>query len=437
MLKKVVAASAAVLMMAGTAAAATREINLYGASAQYLFWNDAAGDFLRTKNCTVATDREAVQFDSSHGITVGTNCGAYGGDTVVISYTSKASFDGVMAANSQVHPDAANTGCTAANERKVATYNVDQPEYNPVGTLALDCRDITLGASDVAAESFIQISSGKLKGPNTGSTATASRNFVANPVDGSGMITYNPLIVPFAPFLSKDVTLSTCDGGTNAGEMCATTGDCPGSTCSAKELDNVSREMLVQIFSGNAWYWSDFGAGFPAEPITVCLRHAGSGTHATLDLAIMNSKWGAGLAIAENAADPIIWFNDGSSDEMKCINGNYGTTYAIGYADADQLEGTSSYPNVYQPKYNGFAPTRVNIRNGLYDWWSAQWMYEAPGELTNIHKVITDLVAFASLPANIPSTKAKFWAAQNEMTWMKGSDFKYPTFQGANDPQTP
>lgn len=432
MLKKIAAVSAAVLMVAGAtgaAQAATRNINLYGASAQYLFWNDASDDFLATKGCS---NIQQAEFDSKNGITKGEACTSYAGDDVVIRYSSKASFDGVMAAKNLEHPDAP-TSCTNKAERPMVT---------DISAAALSCQDVTLGASDVAAEAFTQISSGQLKGPLGG--GFVSRNFVASPVDGSGMTTFNPLVVPFAPFVSNNVTMSTCDGGDLAGEMCSDLADCgAGATsCTAKPLDNVSREMLVNIFSGQAWYWSDFGAGFPAEPITVCLRHAGSGTHATLDHAVMNSKWGANLVVSESAADPIVYFNDGSSDEMKCISSNKGAItpalYAIGYADADQLSAKPEYaPYVTSPKYNGYKATRVNIRNGLYDWFSAQWMYMNPAEAATNKAVVTDLVAFAANPDNIPSTKANYWAAQDEMTWFKDSDLTYPGYRGAAIPQLP
>jgi len=430
MFKKIIATSAAVLMVAGAAGAAqaaTRNINLYGASAQYLFWNDAADDFLSTRGCK---NIQRAEFDSKNGITQGEACTGYGDDTVIIRYSAKASFDGIMAAKNLEHPDAP-TSCSNKAERPMAT---------DIAATSLSCQDVTLGASDVAAEAFTQISSGQLKGPLGG--GFVSRDFVANPVDGSGMTTYNPLVVPFAPFVSNNVTMNTCDGGDLAGEMCSDVTDCgAGATdCTSKPLDNISREMLVNIFSGQAFYWNDFGAGFPAEPITVCLRHAGSGTHSTLDHAVMNKKWGASLVVSESASDPIVYFNDGSSDMMKCITGNKGVTspYAIGYADADQLEGGSAYAAfAYGPKYNGFSPTRVNIRNGLYDWFSAQWMYMNPAEAAPNKAVVTDLVAFAANPANIPSTKANYWAAQDEMTWFKDSDLGYPGYRGAAIPQTP
>jgi len=437
MFKKFVAASAAVLMMAGVASAATREINLYGASAQYLFWNDAADDFMTDKGCSGIV--QAQDADKKNGITLGYACSAYGDDDLIIRYSAKASFDGIMAMKNTEHPDAPTT-CTNKSERPMA----DVVSGTTVTSLA--CKDVTLGASDVAAEAFVQQSIGSELGPNGGDFVF--RDFVSNPVDGSGLNTYNPVVVPFAPFLSKNVTMSTCDGGVDDGEMCQTLSDCgDGATgCTAKPVANISREMMVNIFSGQATMWSDFGAGFPAQPITVCLRHAGSGTHATIDHAVMNNKWGGQLMVFENAAAPIAWFNDGSSDMMKCVTANKTTdinntdVYAIGYADADQLEAKPEYaPYAYRPKYNGYNPTRVNIRNGLYDWFSAQWLYEDPNEpnYSLTHQVVLDLNAFAANPAKIPSTKAKYWASQDEMVFFKNSDYLYPGFRGATNHVNP
>jgi len=86
---------AAMLGLAGTAQAAT-EINLYGASAQYLFWNDAADGFLTAKGCS--TVQQAEDAAGKSGITRGYACtGLPGSPDVIIRYKSKASYDGIRA----------------------------------------------------------------------------------------------------------------------------------------------------------------------------------------------------------------------------------------------------------------------------------------------------------------------------------------------------
>lgn len=471
---KAAIAGASMLAMVGTASAADVNINIYGASAQHLFWNDAADDFLTSKGCTgVVQD----QFDSKHGITKGT-CGS---DTVYIRYSSKASFDGIRAMKgSGGDPD----GCGSPYFRKM----VDETTcpWDGVGgtnCLALKCVDVTLGASDVAGESFTQESHGQLKGHLGG--GWIDRVFTG--VDASGLTPYQPLVVPFGFFANNSVTKTkclgpdpteptadahkaiskwgyqcydpdedghsedcigyykcidgTCSGGVNAGQACTRANQCPdvdeaNTRCERIPLDNITRLMANMIFNGQAWYWTDFGAWYNSDPIVACLRHAGSGTHATLDYAVMRGNgWGWPLWTTESASDPTVWFNDGSSDEMKCIDQLAG---AIGYADADQLAGSSNYPNVHALRY-GVEPTREKIRNGEYDFYSNQWMYEDPNEpnYSQTHPWVVNLYAFASNPANIPVTKANYWATQGEMVFNKTSDQAYPGYVGASIPQLP
>jgi hypothetical protein len=464
---------AAMFGLVGAASAATVNINIYGASAQHLFWNDAADNFLIAQGCTnVAQD----SFDSKHGITRGT-CGS---DTVYIRYSSKASFDGIYAVKGAVNTD----GCPTAFERKM----VDEASCSDwvlggTACTALKCQEVTIGASDVAGSSFVQESHGQLKGPNGG--GWVDRTFPATGVDDSGLTPKQPVVVPFGFFANNTVTKTkclgpdpleptasahkavstwgyqcydpdedghsadcigyykcvggTCSGGVNQGNSCSKATDCPdvaleSTVCARIPLDNISRVMAVNIFSGQAWYWTDFGAWYNSDPIVACLRHAGSGTHSTMDWAVMRSAaaelYGWPLVTNESASDPTVWFNDGASDEMKCVNQLAG---AIGYADADQLEGTDNYPNVHALKYNGVEPRRTKVRNGEYDFYSNQWLYFK----TDLTALENALVAFASDPANIPSTKAKFWATADEMVFNKTTDRTYPGYVGASNPQLP
>lgn len=436
MFKKTAIAAAAVLALAGaaTADAAIREVNMYGASAQYLFWNDAADDFLRDELlCSNVT--QAQTSDKKHGVTRGTGCTNAGGDDVILRYSAKASYEGIrsMKGIAPVNPE----GCATNYQRKMA----DETTVSGATVGATKCVDVTIGASDVAGESFTQESHGDKFGHlQTGGWMDP----VFYGENASGLTAYQPLVVPFGFFVNSSVTMQKCVGSSNDGEMCGTDADCDSvaGACQALPLDNVTREMAVLAFSGQVDNWNKFGAGFPDMPLVACFRHAGSGTAAAFDYSVMKGNgWGAGLPTWENDPSwggPGIWFNEGSSDLMKCVNLNAG---AIGYADADQLEGTgaTTFPNARVTKYNGLKPTRVNIRNGLYDYWSAQWMYEDPAEPTyaQTHPIIVKLNAFAANPAKIPGTKAKFWATRDEMNFMKTNDSAYPTFVGAAIPQTP
>ncbi|MFH1984377.1 MAG: hypothetical protein ABIL58_21245 [Pseudomonadota bacterium] len=472
MFKGILMGGALLALTVPAAQAADVNINLYGASAQHLFWNDAADDFLASQSCTgIAQD----EYNSKHGITRGT-CGA---DNVYIRYSSKASFDGIYAVKGAVNTDS----CTTAFQRKMVD-EASCTDWVLGGTAcsALKCQDVTVGASDVAGDSFLQSSAGQLKGPNGGGYIT--RSFPATGVDTSGLIARQPVVVPFGFFANNTVNKTkcigpdpltptpaahkavstwgyqcydpdedgksedcigfykcvggTCSGGVNSGNACTQANQCPdvaleNTNCQRIPLDNISRIMAVNIFSGQAWYWTDFGAWYNSDPIVACLRHAGSGTHSTLDWAVMRSAagdWGWPLVTEESAADPTVWFNDGSSDEMKCINTLAG---AIGYADADQLEGKSNYENVHALKYNGIEPRRTKVRNGEYDFYSNQWLY-----FNHTPTVFEEaLVSFASDPAKIPASKAKFWAASGEMVYNKSNDRVYPGYIGAGLPQLP
>jgi hypothetical protein len=460
------AAGAALLSAAAMPAqAATREFNIYGASAQYTFWSALAKPFLESKHCSVGTDY-ATSADGKYAFTRGTNCTDYGNDTVIIRYSSKASYDGIFAVRGLGQdaigllsdPDgcAGQTGVPSGQEnyyRKMA--NEGDVTGNRVNSTK--CVRVTVGASDVAGRSFTQYSYGDKTGPlNSG---TIYERYYQEPDGTAGIDTdspYNlevrrPIVVPFGFFVNNGVTVRRCTGTTGGaydGEQCTVSGSttygCGGSgTCApGVTLDNMTREMAVMIFSGQANNWTDFGAGFSNLPVVACLRHAGSGTHATLDYSVVSGNgWGTSLATEENSSNPTIWFNDTSTDEMNCVKGS-GTwtgSGAVGYADADQATGTTSTAM----KYNGLYGTRTNIRNGMYDFWSAQWLYYNPAHPSNtiLHPIYVDLSDYAGNPANLTTTnlsgKAKYWATASEMKYSKATDQAYPAKITAASPQLP
>ena len=528
---------AAVIGLAGAASAATDyEINLYGASAQYFYWNDAADNFVSSIPGCTAT--QAQDTGKKNGITYGT---CTNGDTYTIRYSSKASYDGINAIKGDDSMAGSTEKCAAGDTVCLPTGGVvpaGQTGYyrkmaSAVGTPnAYCCAKVTLGASDVAGEAFVQSSEGKLKGYLGGAWTT--RNFAG--IDTTGLEYANPLIVPFGFFANSCITKTrcttpepagsypfmliptwynqcydyydgyncvggVCDSGPNAGNACTdirdcgvldgkstdcigyfacdsstkkcvggirngltcakadgwteTAKDCPNvaladTSCERFPIDNISRIMAVVIFSDQVLSWKDFGdwyevlnttecnainnfgAGDPT--ITKCLRHAGSGTHATIDLAVMNSAWGGALSSLEYTGGNV-WFNDGSGDMINCIKGRAG---AIGYADCDQLVGSSGNNMIHEVKYQGVECRRTKIRNCEYDFWSIQWIYWEEDNLTPEQiQLIADLMAFASDPNNLPSGKANYWAALGEMKCMKYGDYMYPGFVGASDPRLP
>nr|WP_321403863.1 hypothetical protein [uncultured Desulfobacter sp.] len=437
-----------VLAMGATAQAAdTININIYGASAQYKFWTAEAPEFLKGLGCAEADIysaaskenqyvRGGVTYDISRDagvsvcaggaiagttITSGSGSSTFNGDTVVVRYTSKASYDGIRAVMAQ-STDTDTDGCYA----DVSAYgyrlqaNLDGADLvayggTPGALDTLTCLDVTIGASDVAAKTFSQTTSGMKYGNSTDSTNVSYTNSVVygtnlDDPEEMGFTAARPIVVPFAFFAGTGVPYT-----------------------------NMTREMAVSLFSGKVAEWGMFDGSYDPNDestyntVVLCMRHAGSGTLATLNAAVMRGD--ANLPQAEKAYDnedvlwglaPVIYFNDGSSQLIECIQQAYTDGYAaVGYADADKC-GTAgdSKTNVFRMTWMGEDGYADKIKYGVYDFWSAQWMYynESGDTLTAVQA----LIDFASDSANMLSSKATFWAAQGDMQVEKGTDFTYP-----------
>ncbi|MBE9550459.1 MAG: hypothetical protein IMF13_00260, partial [Proteobacteria bacterium] len=222
-----------------------------------------------------------------------------------------------------------------------------------------------------------------------------------------------------------------CNGGANQGAECDDAEDCPDvnladTECIAMPIDNLSRLMAILLFKNNdITNWNQFGPWYPDLPIVKCMRHAGSGTHATLDLAVMRRD-----AIPHQMTIPgSIYHYRSSSDLMKCVRDFDG---AVGYADADKLLGSSGIGNVHLAKYQGVEPTREKIKNCEYNFWATQWVYWDADEVAGLGltNFVADLMAYAGNPANLTyqniGYRADFWAAQSEMSCKKDNDRAYP-----------
>ena len=355
-----------------------------------------------------------------------------------------------------------------------------------IGNAALSCQPIHVGASDVSGQAFTQNSTGALLGPMGG--AATVRTFNGIPTTGLAAPA-QPIVVPFGFFANSAIQVQKCTGGIHDGNLCTSATaavDCAAGSCTARTLDNVTREMAVNIFGGNALAWTDFGASYSVTgdataSVVACLRHAGSGTQATIDKVLFTGAFPNSLASVENLAGPFIYFNDGSADEINCVNGdttaatftcnavqagtpctvatqaadcagavpagvcksyNNGKAWgAIGYADADQSTGVAGVSNNVVPvKYNGMFGRRNAIRNGAYDFFANQNLYLSPSNAPAASApatLFTQLVTYSSNPANIPAAKAAYWATASEMVWNKTNDLVYPGYVGAALPQTP
>ena len=484
-----IALGASLMLGAGAAHANTQiSVNGYGASAQFTYWSKTGRTFLtNVEGCTQVTEGTSTD-GSTHYIAVGTGCS--GGRDITLRYTSKASFDGVLSQsnNASLTDDATcqNAPLNLDGSFRVMAAGSSAAAGGTGGITGTGCYKVNFGASDVAASSFIQESHGYLAGPFNASSAGVATVWTNRvfPAGGlglpAGFNTYNPIVVPFTFFTSNNVTVKYCSNF--AGTSCNAETDCNGTNgtttfCqAAAPINNLSRAMAVNLFAGKIKNWSDFGPGYPSLGVAVCYRHAGSGTHATLDLAVMRANgWGAKLPINENnpyddpantdangnllylgtydnaAAGnfsyPYLYFNDATGDMMNCLTNTDGTgaegvapsynvagpTGTVGYADADKTK-----TNVHSLSYNGVYATRTNIKNGAYDFWTKEWAYEntaptadgrdANDTFANTHPIVLDLMNYAANPANLTATgKGYFWATQNELNVNKNGDLGYPT----------
>jgi ABC-type phosphate transport system substrate-binding protein len=442
---KAILTGAALIALSGTAFAAQTDINIYGASAEFNFWKTAAKDFMTHSygfNCTATVPSDgtpALDSTGNHGVLKGTGCTNAPTDTIVLRFSSKASYDGVFAALAVQNTNADNTCGTSSaallNQRKMADLPTDGSHTAP----SLTCQPVTVGASDIPADSFVQTSSGQLKGPNGG--AVISRSFGTADLPGidTSALANNPMQpvkVPFGFFVNTSVTAKTCTAG-RVGDYCNADVDCttkvngttvPGTCGTASSvINNVSREMAELLFSGQISNWSQFGPAFTAQPVVLCLRHAGSGTAATLDLAVMNhGGWGANLVSQEvatvDAFHPVqTWFNDGSGDMKYCLQNKVGS---VGYLDADS--GVNA--NTAGPlKYNGSYPSAYAIKNGVYDFWADQTVYFPDTISANQLTAVSSLLDYLNSDTGLSAAGyANFWAASSSMTVTKDAEITYP-----------
>lgn len=388
----------AIIGFAGLASARV-DINLYGASAQFLYWNDAADNFLTGLGCSgvkQATDSGG----KTHGITTGECDLGSGTETVYIRYTSKASYDGIYACIGDPNVPGGQPSCASTGPRYREMADPNGITWAPGGATKKACYKVTLGCSDVAGTTFGQYSEGQLKGHKGGGWITRYIPPIPIPCPPICNPPYRPLVVPFGFFANKAVQ----NGGN-------------------KPVDNLTTLQAIMVFSGDAWNWADFDPNYPVKDIIACLRHAGSGTHATLDAAVFRAD---GTLLTTEAA-PYVYFNDGSGDMMKCIDENAGedtgSFAAVGYADADQSVGA----NTHAINYNGAPASKNNIMKGVHSFWSYQNIYECEAS-DPAHALVVELMDFASDPANLPASKAAWWAAVNEMNVEKANDFAFPVF---------
>ena len=498
MLKKIIKGmliGGLILGLAGSAAAADYEVNIFGASAQFEYWIDGAPKFLDSTDvdCDDAAiyhargeldDRESgisichyntsILDDSGVAITARLTPGStVYNDDVIIRYSTFASAEGLLAAREENPSNADNPPCTSPDERLMADEATtwftlvtwENREVLPgvfvkcpvelaepdvfAGVKSHKCVDVTLGTADIDPECFTQTTRGfdkwdhfdpndpeysatwcKLGDPNkwTGTHADWwTRIFTPNnplpPTPWTGMDKENPFVVPFAFFRNNT------------------------SGKAVTEINNITKAMGGMLFEGRVAKWNRFEHVDTDKKVMLCIRHAGSGTHATLQWSVMMPEYpnlvqnakhpGATLQAAGFA--PSVITNKGSTDEIECVGFNGGldscaaqsahTWAAIGYADADKLNGdllaagencvdncveySGSKGESCRLCYEGYEATYDNVKDCLYAFWGANAVYYQTVEVT-AGGLADDLLAFSAVRAN-QCSHAGFWVPQDDM----------------------
>jgi len=491
------------LAFASFGEAATFQKNIWGASAQYQLYSETIPGLLTTTlGCPAANYSAGTTLYDDTGKSIWFKAtGCTGGNTYIFDLNAKASYDGVLALEGSAHPQdkqnahenyifcdpatfsQANTTCLPGQAGDHCNYAY-RVMTDPNGTVSLTfpcstlfnngatdsycpnasgysnafnvaCNQIDIALSDVNPSSFTQTTPGTVAGSSTSVAVPNGRNFPTYYADGvptpGSANTYNPMVVPFGFFVHNDVTLSTCSGSYNHqldGQQCSTLAECQvtghvtgSEACNSAQLTNISRIQVLQIMSGQAVLWTDFGLGYGSgngDQITLCARDAGSGTHATLTYGILREAAagapGIGNYFVGSWAPALTIYNDSTTPLMFCVSNTSG---AIGYADADNAlstpsQGGTTYTGAVPMSYEGVYPNRRSIRNGVYDnFYSEEWVFEStttPDYTANTTLWGNFMTAVSNGSALNSTTRANFWASLDEMVFMKSADYTYPTY---------
>lgn len=412
---------AAVVSAASIANAAPSRVDMYGASAQKDYWLEMGGDFMINEMGCVGADRATLAGDTNYTIVKGFNCNTLpliDGSTTVhedayITYYSGASFEGVLAgAEKAPLPGNDANACAAASENKdryvidPTTCVFDNNWATTDSCTSRACNDIEMGTSDVYVTSFKQASDGYKKGHLNGGPYTVDLNDntysslkaeIEEEINAGTLTVEYPTVVPFAFFVNPGVTGVT----------------------------NLTRTQALNIYSNtlNSWDQVPSYTGTAGKGIVKCLRHAGSGTHSTLDMVVFRDDLGKpGTSLIQyddSSLTGYTFFNFSSSDMKNCLaaNGGHSDAYAVGYMDADQ---ENKAPTQYRMlKYQGANPYAAEIQNGVYDFWSKQNIY-----MKGTNTFMTKMIDYAKV--HVPANKATWWVSESSLNVTKSSDINIP-----------
>lgn len=479
-------------------------VNMFGASAQYNYWSTftptfmigtavgcpaadvyhaegnptlpsgAAGDrdnyiAICLDNGTIATSTNATQGTTSGGSTV------YN-ENVIIRYTTFNSAKGFQAAIENLD-DPDSCGDADQSERymadvnnstfELASFDANGCAVGAIGTVdGLVCTEVNVGCGDTGPECFTQSTEGPTYWdvyPDAGDgwykmgsflrwfQKEAAYWYTASPPDFTGFTTLtqkSPFVVTFAFFLN--------DNEAHGRALRSYTND-----FGIHYMNNLSRAQAGLLFSGKVAKWSLFlddddqpgvNGNTYDDNVMLCIRHAGSGTHATTDYAVLDPFYSFVSAAAHpgfppvlSGSQPAVMTNKGSSDEIECVamNGGLDDTAhytaathiytAIGYADWDKLvdtedadtyanlstgdcenlatwgqdaDYTSGYSNNKNPRvgnaarlcYTGFEGNAQDVIHCRYDYWGGQ-ICIYPEDENPTGDLFGAVMAFAATPS--------------------------------------
>ncbi|QAY66578.1 phosphate ABC transporter substrate-binding protein [Paenibacillus protaetiae] len=135
-------------------------------------------------------------------------------------------------------------------------------------------------------------------------------------------------------------------------------------------VDNLTKQQLIDIFTGKITNWKDLGG--KDQAIVIVNRPSSSGTRATFENYALGQK-------TEDLKGSIQ--EDASGTVKKLVSETPG---AIGYLALSYLDNT-----VKTVKYEGVEPTVDNVTTGKYPVWAYEHMY-TKGEPTPVVKAFLD-----------------------------------------------
>lgn len=135
-------------------------------------------------------------------------------------------------------------------------------------------------------------------------------------------------------------------------------------------VDSLTKDQLVQIFTGKITNWKDVGG--PDQKIQIVNRPSSSGTRATFEKYALGTK-------TEDLPGAIQ--EDSSGTVHKLVSETPG---AIGYLALSYLD-----DKVKTLKYDGVEATEENVANGTYPVWAYEHMY-TKGEPNEVVKAFLD-----------------------------------------------